>query len=46
MDIGTTAQIVTATIMNLSYGDLYHCQVVASNSVGVTYGGDASFNTD
>lgn len=42
---GTSATNVTANLTGLNAGVNYHARVVASNSVGVTYGGDFTFTT-
>ena len=51
----TAKQLVTAYLTNaiaisnalstLNAGATYHCQLVASNSIGITYGNDQSFTT-
>ena len=42
---GNIAAPVAATITGLSSGTTYHCQLVASNSFGTAFGGDAAFTT-
>ncbi|MGH7943240.1 MAG: hypothetical protein ACREFR_19445, partial [Limisphaerales bacterium] len=37
---------VNATITGLSAGTTYHCQLVASNSLGMSFGGDVVFTTE
>ena len=42
---GNGATNLTANLTGLSAGATYHARAVASNSVGVTYGGDFTFTT-
>ncbi len=42
---GTSAVPITATLTNLKAGTLYHFRIVATNSVGTTYGPDSSLTT-
>ena len=42
---GTTSTNANANLSGLSAGATYHARVVASNSVGVTYGSDFTFTT-
>jgi alpha-tubulin suppressor-like RCC1 family protein/subtilisin-like proprotein convertase family protein len=40
---GFNVVYVDAPISNLFFAEVYHCQLVVSNSVGVTYGADEQF---
>jgi len=42
---GTNTLTVTNFISGLAGGVVYHCQAVASNSLGTTYGNDITFST-
>ena len=42
---GNSATNVTANLTGLTAGATYHARAVATNSVGVTYGGDFTFTT-
>lgn len=41
--IGFNEVYVNAAISNLYFAEVYHCRIVVSNSVGVTYGADEQF---
>lgn len=41
----TNAVPVSTGVVGLAASTLYHCQLVASNSVGTRYGGDVTFTT-
>jgi len=45
MGSGTTATNATANLTGLNSGVTYHARAVASNLMGVTYGGDFTFTT-
>jgi hypothetical protein len=40
---GTNGQAVSQSVSNLLLGGVFHCQVVASNAMGTTLGGDSVF---
>lgn len=42
---GTSGVAVSADLTGLSRGTIYHCRLVASNSLGATYGSDMVFTT-
>jgi pimeloyl-ACP methyl ester carboxylesterase len=44
-NFGTTAQTISTTINGLAANTTYHYRIVAYNSGGITYGGDATFIT-
>lgn len=42
---GTSGTAVSDTLSGLTVGVTYHYEVIASNSIGITYGGDQTFTT-